>query len=128
MKAEANTPAYRDPHGGEAAVFLDWAWSRQAQEGRRLFDAWIAEHRPRVATFVVRPDDDKDAADWLIRECERTREGFHGRGHGSLLFVRDGRVVEWVEQVHRSDTAEIDRIYAAWTLTGTLRAGRCGCG
>lgn len=123
MNTGSTMPVYRDPLGGDAAVFLDWAWSHQARDGRRISEAWVRERTPPIPTFVVLPDDDAEAADWLSAECRRAGEAYHGGGHGTLLFVRGGRVIGWVAYVHRCGMAEIDRVFAETRGTGLGTAG-----
>ncbi len=99
------------PRDGDAAVFLDWAWSGQSRQGKCVFEEWAGQFQHPIRALIVTPDDDEAAARWLVAECHRTRLPLHGGGHGSLLWVRGGRVIDWIEKLFRCDVAQVEEHY-----------------
>ena len=90
----------------EALVFIDWSWSGQAAEGLALL-ASVLEERKHPSLIVSVPDTDTAVAEWLSAESRRTGLPLHGGGHGSLLFVRFGKVCEFIVAVHKESRASL---------------------
>jgi len=93
-------------------VFLNWAWSGQAKEGLRV--ARMAAVEENVELIVCEPDREAGIAEWLTSECLRMGLPLHGGGHGSLLLVHSGQVLNVVFKVHRETVASLRATIRAW--------------
>ena len=98
-------------------VFLSWAWSDQAARGRAILDSVIDE----VPVIIGDADRDEAFANWLTGETRRTGLPLHGGGHGSLLFVKEGLVQDWIPRVHECSPEDLRR-----AVTGALAGPGAG--
>jgi len=88
-------------------LFLNWEWSNQARSGLQLLEKWIngwndKENQDQRKLYIVFPDNSDVVSKWVTS----SGDSLHGGGHGTLLFVQNGHVVDSIIKVHESNNEE----------------------
>jgi hypothetical protein len=96
----------------EAIVFVHFDWSGQSVHSLRLFEEWEKDWAAKPTAgfpqhFRLNPDASSYTWDWLEQEGGRFRSDLGGGGYGSVLWVKFGRVVDFVRYAAKEGKATL---------------------
>jgi hypothetical protein len=74
-----------------AALFFFGGWSQDSVNSRRLVEAWVRECRPAFGVFLVDPDEQPFARQWLVEQW-RDDAFHHYQRQGAVIWLCRGEI------------------------------------
>jgi hypothetical protein len=91
----------------KAIIFITYEWSGQAIQSEQVVAKWVSEWRLwhkdlLVPIFKIEPDEYSFMLEWL-------RENVNEHGYGSLVWIKDGAIVDYERFVATAGIEDVAR-------------------
>ena len=87
----------------KAMVFIFFEWSGQAHFSKKIVVEWENKSKFAIPLFELEPDELPDVLKWVQDEVKERS------GYGSLVWLKDGRILDSEMNVGKFGTLELER-------------------